>query len=130
MVAQAFVVYKIATTRGTEVLVDLLGEAACPQLLACDASIKPSPPLHEPHEGGCLADYWHRGYARQRLWFLDRLEGATPRHNLPSAFRLEGTSPRNAFPRALDDVAARHEVRTSSWLRPATRGTWWTRHAS
>ncbi|MES9542261.1 amino acid adenylation domain-containing protein [Actinomadura sp. NPDC000600] len=48
-------------------------------------------------------------YAQQRLWFLNRFEGAPATFNMPIALRLEGALDLAALRAALADVAARHE---------------------
>ncbi|MCQ4202712.1 amino acid adenylation domain-containing protein [Streptomyces coelicoflavus] len=50
-------------------------------------------------------------YAQQRLWFLNRLEGAeAATYNIPIALRLTGTLDRDALRAAIDDLTARHET--------------------
>ncbi|MFP5287446.1 MAG: condensation domain-containing protein, partial [Thermoanaerobaculia bacterium] len=49
-------------------------------------------------------------YAQRRLWFVDRMEPGSPLYNLPAAWRLRGPLDRAALARALDGIAARHEV--------------------
>ncbi|MEU7650214.1 amino acid adenylation domain-containing protein, partial [Streptomyces huasconensis] len=49
-------------------------------------------------------------FAQQRLWFLNRFEGAgAAAYNSPVVLRLSGTLDRTAMERAIGDVVARHE---------------------
>ncbi|HSU17580.1 non-ribosomal peptide synthase/polyketide synthase [Longimicrobium sp.] len=53
-------------------------------------------------------------FAQQRLWFLDRMEGAGAAYHIPMRLRLRGELNRRALVRALDRIVARHEaLRTS-----------------
>ncbi|MCP2163205.1 amino acid adenylation domain-containing protein, partial [Goodfellowiella coeruleoviolacea] len=47
---------------------------------------------------------------QQRLWFLNRLEGATATYNVPVALRLRGELDLDALRAAVEDVARRHEA--------------------
>ncbi|MCB1034543.1 MAG: amino acid adenylation domain-containing protein, partial [Acidobacteria bacterium] len=49
-------------------------------------------------------------FAQQRLWILDRLEGASPVYNLPIALRLAGKLDVTALERALEALVRRHEA--------------------
>ncbi|THA28006.1 hypothetical protein E6R18_29620 [Streptomyces sp. A1277] len=49
-------------------------------------------------------------YAQHRLWFLNRLEGASAAYNAPVVMRLEATPDRRALEAAVRDVVDRHEV--------------------
>ena len=48
-------------------------------------------------------------YAQQRLWFLDRLEGASTEYNVAGALRLRGELDREAVERAINTMVERHE---------------------
>ena len=49
-------------------------------------------------------------FAQQRLWFLNRLEGAQATYNIPVALRLSGRLDRAALEAALGDLVERHET--------------------
>ncbi len=49
-------------------------------------------------------------HAQQRLWFIDRLEGASVRYNLPITRRITGPLDAGALELALTDVVGRHEI--------------------
>jgi len=60
-------------------------------------------------------------FAQRRLWFLNHLEGQSPRYNLTLALRIRGTLDRDALQSALADLVERHEsLRT---VFPETAGT-------
>ena len=60
-------------------------------------------------------------FGQQRMWFLNRLEGAGAVYNMPLALRLTGDLNVAALQAALGDVADRHEsLRT---IFPETGGT-------
>ncbi|MFD6919544.1 amino acid adenylation domain-containing protein [Streptomyces sp. NPDC059944] len=47
--------------------------------------------------------------AQNRLWFLNKLEGANATYNVPVAFRITGDLDADALEQALNDVVVRHE---------------------
>jgi hypothetical protein len=48
--------------------------------------------------------------AQQRHWFLQQLDPASPAYNVSDAFRINGTLDTAALRRAVDEIAARHDV--------------------
>ncbi len=48
-------------------------------------------------------------FAQRRLWFLNHLEGQSPRYNLTLALRIRGTLDQAALELALADLVERHE---------------------
>ncbi|HEX6910893.1 MAG TPA: amino acid adenylation domain-containing protein, partial [Longimicrobium sp.] len=49
-------------------------------------------------------------FAQERLWFLDRMQGASAVYNLPCALRLAGPLDADALERALGEIVRRHEA--------------------
>ncbi|WP_443076899.1 condensation domain-containing protein [Streptomyces sp. NBC_01725] len=49
-------------------------------------------------------------FAQRRLWFINRLEGASATYNVPVVLRLGGVPDRHALALAVSDVVRRHEV--------------------
>jgi hypothetical protein len=49
-------------------------------------------------------------FAQQRLWFLDRLLGASSLYNIPWAIQLNGKLDVSALQQSLEAIVARHEV--------------------
>ncbi|HEX2210446.1 MAG TPA: amino acid adenylation domain-containing protein [Longimicrobium sp.] len=49
-------------------------------------------------------------FAQERLWFLERMNGASPLYNLPEAQRLSGALDVPALERAIGEVVRRHEA--------------------
>ena len=57
-------------------------------------------------------------FAQQRLWFLDRLEPASPFYNVATGARFPGRLDRRALERSLQEIVRRHEaLRTTFELR-------------
>ncbi|HYH78372.1 MAG TPA: amino acid adenylation domain-containing protein, partial [Longimicrobium sp.] len=64
-------------------------------------------PAIEPVERGADLPL---SFAQQRLWFIERLEGAGAAYHIPVRQRLRGELDRAALRRALDRIVARHEA--------------------
>lgn len=63
-----------------------------------------------PESRALLARENPLSFGQQRLWFLDRLEPGSSAYNIPCAFRLEGYLDTHALERAVNTIAARHDV--------------------
>ncbi|MFL5383082.1 MAG: non-ribosomal peptide synthase/polyketide synthase, partial [Longimicrobiaceae bacterium] len=55
-------------------------------------------------------------FAQQRLWFIDRLEGAGAAYHMSTRLRLQGELDRAALVRALDRIVARHEALRTTFV--------------
>ncbi|GAA3132270.1 condensation domain-containing protein [Nonomuraea salmonea] len=49
-------------------------------------------------------------YGQQQMWFLNRLEPDSPEYLVPMILRLTGPVDVAALRRAIDEIAARHEI--------------------
>ncbi len=58
-------------------------------------------------------------FGQERLWFLDRLDPGSPVYNMPTAVRLRGDLDPEALRRAIEGIAARHEVLRTAFPAPA-----------
>ena len=55
-------------------------------------------------------------FAQRRLWFLNRLEGASSTYNAPVVVRLDGVPRPAVLEQALADLVHRHEVLRTRYL--------------
>ena len=55
-------------------------------------------------------------FGQQRLWFLDRLEGASATYNMPLAVQLDGNLNIAALEKVLDEIVRRHEVLRANFI--------------
>ncbi|HLL48435.1 MAG TPA: condensation domain-containing protein, partial [Longimicrobiaceae bacterium] len=69
-----------------------------------------------PIEAGERGERLELSFAQQRLWFLDRMEGAGAAYHIPSGLRLAGALGRSALGRALDRIVARHEALRTTFV--------------
>ncbi|MEL6605585.1 MAG: amino acid adenylation domain-containing protein, partial [Cyanobacteria bacterium J06614_10] len=60
--------------------------------------------------------------AQQRLWFLDRFEGASATYNLPFALRLTGELDVAALKQCLNEIVERHEALRTRFADVAGQG--------
>ncbi|MFF1614786.1 amino acid adenylation domain-containing protein, partial [Amycolatopsis sp. NPDC058278] len=101
-------VSRIRALLGVEVPIRAVFDAPTPARLAeaLDPGRRSRPAL-VPAE---RPDVLPLSFAQQRLWFLDRLDGASATYNIPWAWELTGPVDTGALRAALGDVVARHEV--------------------
>ncbi|HEX8905808.1 MAG TPA: condensation domain-containing protein, partial [Longimicrobiaceae bacterium] len=71
-------------------------------------------PAIEPVERGADLPL---SFAQQRLWFIERLEGAGAAYHIPMRQRLRGELDLAALRRALDRIVARHEALRTTFAR-------------
>ncbi|WP_026400352.1 non-ribosomal peptide synthetase [Actinomadura rifamycini] len=99
---------RVRSALGAELPVRALFEAPTPaglaaRLAGAGRDVRPAlRPAERP-------DVVPLSHAQQRLWFLNRFQGAGALFNMPVALRLDGALDLDALRAALADVAARHE---------------------
>src|SRR5262245_59007018 len=77
------------------------------------ATVKRSGPTIRPRNPSapCLLSF-----SQERLWFLEQLEPGRATYNVPLALRLSGPLDIEALQKALDALAARHEVLRTTYV--------------
>uniref|UniRef100_UPI002454830B amino acid adenylation domain-containing protein n=2 Tax=Nocardia carnea TaxID=37328 RepID=UPI002454830B len=74
------------------------------------AALVPQPRSSQVTESGEVRDVAPLSLAQQRMWFLNRFDGASAAYNIPMAIRLSGELDVDALRVAVADLVARHEV--------------------
>ncbi|MEU6482647.1 amino acid adenylation domain-containing protein [Streptomyces sp. NPDC046887] len=108
----------VRTAFGAELALRAVFESPTPaglaeRLAGTSASRAPLVPARRP-------DRLPLSYAQQRLWLLNRLDGAGDTYNVPMALRLTGSLDPDALTAALADLVDRHE--TLRTVYPEARG--------
>jgi amino acid adenylation domain-containing protein len=118
------VVSRLARALGVEVPLRTLFERPTVRELAAalaDLKERAAPPLAPLPEAVRRGGGLPLSFAQERLWFLDQLEPASARYNVPIRLDLEGDLDPAAFAAALAGVVRRHEsLRTSFAVRGGT----------
>ncbi|HEU4556950.1 MAG TPA: amino acid adenylation domain-containing protein, partial [Longimicrobium sp.] len=82
-----------------------------PETLAVQsASIERAAPALSPIEPVERSGPLPLSFAQARLWFMDRMEGASAAYHISTGLRLSGALDRAALARALDGMVRRHEA--------------------
>jgi amino acid adenylation domain-containing protein/non-ribosomal peptide synthase protein (TIGR01720 family) len=100
-------VSRIRSAFGVELPFRAVFEAPTPARLAARLSgaDRARVPLEARRRPGCVPV----SFAQRRLWFLQRLEGASAAYHMPFAFTLRGRLDQHALRQAVADVLGRHE---------------------
>ncbi|MDJ0836038.1 MAG: non-ribosomal peptide synthase/polyketide synthase [Acidobacteriota bacterium] len=106
------VISRVRETFGVELPLRLIFETPTVAALAAhlfnadEHTLPPLRPTSEFNEPGIPLPL---SFSQQRLWFLDRLEGAGPTYNVPVALCLDGPLDTGALEAAFDHMAERHD---------------------
>ncbi|MET8091480.1 amino acid adenylation domain-containing protein [Micromonospora sp. NPDC005220] len=99
---------RVRSAFGSEVDVRAVFEARTPRRLA--DLVGPGGAATRPAlTAGPRPDEIPLSFSQRRLWFLDRLDGASGAYNIPIGIRLRGELDLDALRAAVGDVVARHE---------------------
>ncbi|MFI8193335.1 amino acid adenylation domain-containing protein [Streptomyces sp. NPDC085946] len=95
---------------GVEVPITALFEGPTPQALARRLADRPAAAPGRPALGGLdRPGLLPLSYAQERMWFLNRLDGAAATYNIPLVVPLGSAVDAGALDEALGDLADRHE---------------------
>jgi amino acid adenylation domain-containing protein len=95
---------------GVELPLRTVFDAKTPQALAALIAAAPAAPALPPVQPVDRSGRLPLSFSQERMWFLHRLDPASPAYNVAGAVLLEGSLDVDAMRRSFEEIIKRHEV--------------------